>query len=108
MPSIPDFLFSTTSISEGEKCSFSMMKVTTEGSIAPERVPIIKPSSGVKPIEVSAHTPSLTAVMEHPLPKWQVIILISFLGLFSSAATRSLTKRWEVPCAPYLRTPYFS
>ena len=74
----------------------------------PVRVPIIKPSSGVKPMEVSTHTPPCIAVMEQPFPRWQVIIFISFFGLPSIAATLSLTKRCEVPCAPYLRTPYFS
>ena len=39
------------------------------GSISPLRVPITKPSSGVKPIEVSTHLPFLTAVIDAPLPK---------------------------------------
>ena len=43
------------------------------GSMSPERVPITRPSSGVKPIEVSTERPFSTAVMEAPLPRWQVI-----------------------------------
>ena len=53
MPSIPDFLLSSSSIWDGLRCSFSIRKVTAEGSTAPERVPIIKPSSGVRPMVVS-------------------------------------------------------
>lgn len=39
----------------------------------PERVPIMRPSSGVKPMVVSMDFPWLTAVMEPPLPKWHVM-----------------------------------
>ncbi len=41
------------------------------GSIAPERVAIGTPSSGVKPIVVSTERPSRTALTEQPLPRWQ-------------------------------------
>ena len=43
------------------------------GSMEPERVPIMRPSSGVKPMVVSMDFPWLTAVMEPPLPKWHVM-----------------------------------
>ena len=33
-------------------------------------VPIIRPSSGVRPIVVSRHTPSSIAASEAPLPRW--------------------------------------
>ena len=36
----------------------------------PQRVPIIRPSSGVRPIVVSRHTPSSMAASEAPLPRW--------------------------------------
>ena len=36
---------------------------------------------GSKPIEVSMHLPPLTAVIEEPLPMWQVMILVSSSGL---------------------------
>ena len=36
------------------------------GSIEPERVPIIRPSSGVMPIDVSTDRPRSTAVTEQP------------------------------------------
>ncbi len=43
------------------------------GSASPERVPITKPSSGVKPRLVSTERPRSTAVIEQPLPRWQVM-----------------------------------
>ena len=42
----------------------------------PLRVPIIRPARGVKPMVVSTHLPSFTAVMEEPFPKWQTTILV--------------------------------
>lgn len=66
--------------------------------MAPERVPIMKPSSGVRPMVVSITRPSLTAAMEEPLPKWQVMIRVpSPSGLPKSSQQRALTYRWEVP-----------
>ena len=38
----------------------------------PERVPIMRPSSGVNPIVVSTLRPPSTAVIEQPFPRWQV------------------------------------
>ncbi len=55
--------------------SFSAMKVTTEGSRVPLRVLIMNPSRGVRPMLVSITLPSLMAVMEEPLPRWQVMSL---------------------------------
>ena len=43
------------------------------GSTAPLRVAITRPSSGVKPIDVSTQTPSRTADAEQPAPRWQTI-----------------------------------
>jgi hypothetical protein len=53
---------------------------TTDGSTSPDRVPITSPSSGVKPIEVSTERPPSIAVIEHPLPRWQVMMRTSSLG----------------------------
>ena len=39
------------------------------GSRSPERVPMISPSSGVNPIDVSTDSPPLTAVTLAPFPK---------------------------------------
>ena len=44
-------------------------------SMLPVLVPIISPSSGVRPIDVSMHLPYLTAVIEEPFPRWHVTIL---------------------------------
>jgi hypothetical protein len=38
---------------------------------------MITPALGVKPIEVSTDLPRLMAVMEEPLPRWQVMIFFS-------------------------------
>ena len=43
------------------------------GSRSPLRLPITRPSSGVKPIEVSTERPPRIAATEQPLPRWQVI-----------------------------------
>ena len=40
------------------------------GSIEPDRVPIIRPSSGVIPIDVATERPPSTAVTEQPPPRW--------------------------------------
>ena len=36
----------------------------------PARVPIIRPSSGVRPMHVATERPPSTAVTEQPLPRW--------------------------------------
>ena len=41
----------------------------TPGSRSPERVPIMNPPAGVRPIVVSMETPSLTAHIEAPFPR---------------------------------------
>ena len=43
---------------------------STPGSTDPERVPMARPSSGVKPIDVATEAPPRTAVTEQPLPRW--------------------------------------
>ncbi len=37
--------------------------------MSPERVPIMTPDSGVKPMDVLKDLPFLTAVMDPPLPR---------------------------------------
>ena len=56
------------------------MKGIIAGSISPHLVPIINPSNGVRPIEVSITLPFLIAATEAPFPKWQVIIFKSFIS----------------------------
>ena len=57
IPSRPDFLLQMFSISSTEMWSLLQMYCTTAGSITPERVPMIMPSKGVMPMEVSTHLP---------------------------------------------------
>ena len=85
-----------------------MMASTTEASTSPVRVPIINPSSGVRPIEVSMHLPPSTAETDAPLPMWQVTIFCVSGFTPSNLHTRSVTKRWLVPCAPQRRMLFFS
>ena len=74
MPSKPDFLFIMSSTSSGVMCSLLAMNCTTAGSQEPQRVPISRPSRGVRPIEVSTHLPSTTALRLEPLPRWQMMM----------------------------------
>lgn len=67
-PKKPDCLFRMVFISSGVRFSCFMMYSTALASMAPLRVPMIKPSRGVKPMEVSKHLPPCTAVMEEPCP----------------------------------------
>ena len=64
------------------------MNSTTAGSSVPERVPITRPSSGVRPMEVSVHLPSTHALSEEPLPRWQMMTLLPF-GRPSSSCVRA-------------------
>ena len=74
-PSKPDFLFRIFTISVTSMFSFLQIKSRTAGSKSPERVPITRPSNGVRPIEVSTHLPFTTALMEEPFPKCATITL---------------------------------
>ena len=89
-----------------KKADFSAINVTIAGSKSPLLVPIIKPSNGVRPIEVSTDSPFFTAVIEAPFPKWQTIIFKSFLSLPRICAALLETKSWLVPWNPYLLTLY--
>ena len=48
---------------------FSIKYGITPASISPLLVPITKPSSGVRPIEVLIDFPSLTAQTDDPFPR---------------------------------------
>ena len=76
------------------------------GSKIPLLVPIGIPSSGVNPIDVSTHTPPLTADKDAPFPKWHTITLTSLTSLPINSAHLCETNLWDVPCAPYLRIAY--
>lgn len=57
----------------------------------PHRVPMGRPSCGVKPMEVSTASPYLTAEMEEPLPMWQVTIFSCSSGLPTKRAASAET-----------------
>lgn len=77
-------------------------KETAPASISPLRVPIIRPSSKVSPMLVSMHLPSLMAVMEPPLPMWQVMIFFHRLSQNSQTSATFIT----VGCAVEAVTTY--
>ena len=60
--------------------------VMIPGSMSPDRVPITRPSTGVKPMEVSTDRPLRIAVAEQPLPRWSVTALICSCPLPISSA----------------------
>ena len=68
IPSRPDLWFSSSSIAWPPD-PVRMRKVRMPGSIEPERVPIINPSSGVKPMVVSTLFPLCIAASEQPFPR---------------------------------------
>ena len=71
------------------------------GSRSPLRVPITRPSSGVKPIEVSTERPPRIAAAEQPLPRWQVTRRSAGSSTRpSSSAARRDTNRCDVPWNP--------
>ena len=70
------------------------------GSMSPVRVPIIRPASGVRPMDVSTARPPRTAAAEAPLPRCRVIWLTSRGSLPSSSGTWPDTYSWLVPWKP--------
>ncbi len=68
-PSNPACRF-TSRLSSGGLIPFSCSRYSnTPGSRSPERVPIIRPPVGVKPIVVSIEMPPYTAARLAPLPR---------------------------------------
>ena len=70
------------------------------GSMSPERVPMARPASGVRPIEVSIGRPLRIAAADAPLPRWRVIWCVCLGSRPSSAGTCWETNSWEVPWKP--------
>ena len=68
------------------------------GSRLPARVAITSPSSGLKPMVVSAERPSRTAVADAPPPMWQTTSRAG--GAPSMAAARSVAHSTERPWKP--------
>ena len=69
IPSTPDFLLRILSISLIVRFSWLHKNSRIAGSRSPERVPMISPSRGVSPIDVSTHLPPIEAEIEAPLPR---------------------------------------
>ncbi len=88
-PSSPDRVLSQPSTSSGETSSLRARKPTSDGSKSPDLVPMISPSSGVNPIEVSTDRPPSTAVAEQPAPSCNVISFTSSTGLAVISEKRS-------------------
>src|SRR5207237_22378 len=70
-PSRPDSCSRACSSSSSRSSPARRRCKGISGSIAPERVAIGTPSSGLYPIVVSTDRPSCTAVTEQPPPRWQ-------------------------------------
>ena len=66
--------------------SFFAMYSMIAGSISPERVPMISPSRGVRPMLVSTDLPFFTAERLAPLPRWQTMIFRSSYGFPATSA----------------------
>ena len=98
MPFMPDFLLKRVSTSStlmpATRCRWN----TTAGSMSPVRVPIMRPSRGVRPMEVSIGLPFLTAEADAPLPRCRTICLRSSRPSIFEISWE--TNWWEVPWAP--------
>ena len=71
--------------------------------MSPDRVPMTRPSSGVRPMEVSTLRPPRTAQAEAPLPRCSVTRSTESTGLPSTSAAFAVTYLCEVPWKPYRR-----
>ena len=84
IPSKPKCLFSKLSTSWMQKPSFEVMNSTMAASRSPARVPMTRPSRGVRPMDVSTDLPSRIAVAEQPFPRCSVIMFVSSGDRFRS------------------------
>ena len=100
MPSTPLRLFRKSSSWLGVISSRRASTSITDGSMSPERVPMTRPSSGVRPIEVSTDSPPSIAVIDAPLPRCSTICFSSRRGRPTKSAAASLTNLWLVPWKP--------
>ncbi len=71
----------------------------------PDRVAIIRPSSGVKPMVVSTDRPPETAHSDAPAPRWQLTSRSVPGSRPSTSAARRDAYAWDSPWKPYRRTP---
>ena len=71
----------------------------------PDRVPIIRPSRGVSPIEVATDRPFRTAVTEQPLPRCATTRASREADRPSNSAARPVDHSTDNPWKPNLRMP---
>ena len=91
IPRSPLSLFKRALTCPASMDSFCIRNVTRAGSISPDRVPIKRPSRGVKPMDVSTLLPFETAAALHPLPRCTVMMFISERGLSRISAVLPAT-----------------
>ena len=70
-PSSPDSRSRALDTSSTDSPLRSSSHRSSPGSTEPERVPMTRPSSGVKPMVVSTDRPRWTAAIDAPAPRWQ-------------------------------------
>jgi hypothetical protein len=100
IPFIPLSSFSMSRSSSGFFPVLSPRKNGTAGSRSPQRVPMISPSSGVIPIDVSTLFPSRIAAALAPFPRWRVIRFRASGGFPRRSAARRARWACEVPWKP--------
>ena len=96
-PSRPDSLLSQASTSSMGTPSWRARWPGRVGSTSPDLVPIISPSKGVNPMDVSTDTPPRTAAAEQPLPSCREMSFDSNSSLEVRAEYCSAMKRWASP-----------
>src|SRR5438128_319404 len=99
-PSRPDSCSRACSSSSSRRSPARRRCSGISGSIAPERVAIGTPSSGLYPIVVSTDRPSCTAVTEQPPPRWQT----TRRGTLTCSDAHCTESPWK----PYRRIPHSS
>ena len=107
-PSRPDSRSSTDSASSTPVPVARAIAAASDGSASPERVAMTRPSSGVRPMEVSTDRPPRTAAAEQPAPSWNVTSRARSGASPSTAVARSAIQAWARPWKPYRRSPYRS
>src|SRR6185437_14857489 len=96
-PSRPDRVLSHCSTVVALTWSCWARNATMAGSRSPLRVLIIRPSSGVKPMLVSADRPPRMAAAEHPLPRCSTMSVACSDGVSVRWQYRARTLRYDRP-----------
>ena len=94
-PFMPEPRLNRWSISSMDMPATRARWKTAAGSMSPVRPPMTRPSSGVRPMEVSTACPATTAEAEAPLPRCRTTCLRSSRPRNSETAPE--TNWWLVP-----------